>query len=221
MDFQDKVLVCRDCGKEFLFSAGEQAFYAEKGFQNEPTRCRNCRAARKGGAGAAAPESGGGYCLAPSLDTEAYVGMVCDDRPASTLAAGATSTFVSWAITTGGRPTWVLVGRIGDPGAAAVSVFDLRIDLATNGFFAGAVPTEAWDRLSTATGTLTVLDSDGLTVRTSCVTLGPSPKAIPADSTAVVPSEIDARVSCDEEKPAASSDVFPAETDGTETTRQP
>ena len=49
MESQDKVLVCRDCGKEFLFSAGEQAFYAEKGFQNEPTRCRNCRAARKGG----------------------------------------------------------------------------------------------------------------------------------------------------------------------------
>jgi CxxC-x17-CxxC domain-containing protein len=60
MDFQDKVLVCRDCGKEFLFSAGEQTFYAEKGFQNEPTRCRNCRAARKGGGGAggAASESG-------------------------------------------------------------------------------------------------------------------------------------------------------------------
>jgi CxxC-x17-CxxC domain-containing protein len=48
MEFQDKVLVCRECNKEFLFSAGEQAFYAEKGFQNEPTRCRNCRATRKG-----------------------------------------------------------------------------------------------------------------------------------------------------------------------------
>jgi CxxC-x17-CxxC domain-containing protein len=58
MDFQDKVLVCRDCGKEFLFSAGEQAFYAEKGFQNEPTRCRNCRAVRKGGS--AAPSEGAG-----------------------------------------------------------------------------------------------------------------------------------------------------------------
>jgi CxxC-x17-CxxC domain-containing protein len=54
MDFQDKVLNCRDCGKEFLFSAGEQAFYAEKGFQNQPTRCRNCRAAKKGGGGAVA-----------------------------------------------------------------------------------------------------------------------------------------------------------------------
>lgn len=30
MDFQDKTLVCKDCGKEFVFSAGEQAFYAEK-----------------------------------------------------------------------------------------------------------------------------------------------------------------------------------------------
>lgn len=49
MDFQDKVLTCRECGKEFLFSAGEQAFYAEKGFQHEPTRCRNCRTARKQG----------------------------------------------------------------------------------------------------------------------------------------------------------------------------
>lgn len=45
--FEDKTLVCRDCGEEFIFSAGEQEFYAEKGFQNEPTRCRNCRKARK------------------------------------------------------------------------------------------------------------------------------------------------------------------------------
>ena len=45
--YEDKTLVCKDCGKEFIFSAGEQEFYAEKGFQNEPTRCRECRAARK------------------------------------------------------------------------------------------------------------------------------------------------------------------------------
>ena len=45
--YEDKTLVCKDCGNEFIFSAGEQAFYAEKGFQNEPTRCRDCRMARK------------------------------------------------------------------------------------------------------------------------------------------------------------------------------
>ncbi|ADL08315.1 zinc-ribbon domain containing protein [Thermosediminibacter oceani] len=47
MAFQDKVLVCKDCGKEFVFTAGEQEFYAEKGFENEPSRCKPCRDARK------------------------------------------------------------------------------------------------------------------------------------------------------------------------------
>ena len=48
--FEDKTLVCRDCGKEFVFTASEQAFYAEKGFQNKPKTCRACRDARKNGA---------------------------------------------------------------------------------------------------------------------------------------------------------------------------
>ncbi|WP_082789105.1 zinc-ribbon domain containing protein [Desulfolucanica intricata] len=45
--YTDKTLVCRDCGEEFTFTAGEQEFYAEKGFANEPSRCPSCRAARK------------------------------------------------------------------------------------------------------------------------------------------------------------------------------
>ena len=45
--YQDKTLVCKDCGAEFVCTAGEQEFYAEKGFQNEPQRCKNCRNARK------------------------------------------------------------------------------------------------------------------------------------------------------------------------------
>lgn len=43
----DKTLICKDCGKEFVFTEGEQQFYAEKGFTNEPTRCKECRAAKK------------------------------------------------------------------------------------------------------------------------------------------------------------------------------
>ena len=43
----DKTLTCRDCGMEFVFSEGEQAFYKEKGFENEPQRCPECRKARK------------------------------------------------------------------------------------------------------------------------------------------------------------------------------
>ncbi len=41
--YQDKTLVCKDCGQEFVFTAGEQEFYEEKGFQNEPLRCKTCR----------------------------------------------------------------------------------------------------------------------------------------------------------------------------------
>lgn len=44
---QDKTLSCRDCGAEFVFTASEQDFFAEKGFTNEPSRCPQCRAARK------------------------------------------------------------------------------------------------------------------------------------------------------------------------------
>lgn len=40
-------MVCKDCGKDFIFTAGEQEFYAEKGFQNEPTRCKDCRDSKK------------------------------------------------------------------------------------------------------------------------------------------------------------------------------
>ena len=36
--YEDKTLVCKECGNEFVFSAGEQEFYAERGFQNEPQR---------------------------------------------------------------------------------------------------------------------------------------------------------------------------------------
>ena len=45
--YQDKTLVCRDCGADFVFKASEQEFFAEKGFTNEPGRCPQCRAERK------------------------------------------------------------------------------------------------------------------------------------------------------------------------------
>ena len=44
--YEDKTLTCKECGREFVFTAGEQEFYAEKGFVNEPQRCKNCRDAR-------------------------------------------------------------------------------------------------------------------------------------------------------------------------------
>ncbi|HKW78430.1 MAG TPA: zinc-ribbon domain containing protein [Candidatus Limnocylindria bacterium] len=55
MSFQDKTLTCRDCGQEFIWTAGEQEFYASRGLQNPPSRCPADRAARR-----AQQQSGGG-----------------------------------------------------------------------------------------------------------------------------------------------------------------
>ena len=45
--YQDKNLICRDCQNEFVFTAGEQEFYASRGFTNEPSRCPDCRRSHK------------------------------------------------------------------------------------------------------------------------------------------------------------------------------
>ena len=42
MEFQDKALRCVDCGSEFIWTAGEQLFFADKQFKNEPKRCKAC-----------------------------------------------------------------------------------------------------------------------------------------------------------------------------------
>lgn len=49
MSLVDKTLTCRDCGASFVFTVGEQEFFAQKGFLNEPSRCPDCRAQRRGG----------------------------------------------------------------------------------------------------------------------------------------------------------------------------
>jgi CxxC-x17-CxxC domain-containing protein len=54
--YTDEQLTCTDCGAPFTFSAGEQEFFAAKGFQNKPNRCPDCRAARK----ATRAQGGGG-----------------------------------------------------------------------------------------------------------------------------------------------------------------
>ena len=46
MEYHDKVLKCSDCNSEFIFTAGEQMFFADKGFKNEPKRCKACKSAR-------------------------------------------------------------------------------------------------------------------------------------------------------------------------------
>jgi CxxC-x17-CxxC domain-containing protein len=51
MEYHDKVLKCAECGAEFVFTSGEQMFFADKGFKNEPKRCKACKASRAQGNG--------------------------------------------------------------------------------------------------------------------------------------------------------------------------
>lgn len=43
----DRTITCKDCGADFIFNESEQAFYKEKGFENDPVRCPACRKSRK------------------------------------------------------------------------------------------------------------------------------------------------------------------------------
>lgn len=69
----DKTLTCKECNVNFIFSENEQAFYREKGFQNEPQRCPDCRAAnkraRRGGSGGGSREMFPATCAACGIET--------------------------------------------------------------------------------------------------------------------------------------------------------
>src|SRR5262249_12396186 len=65
MEYHDKVLKCSECGAEFAFTAGEQMFFADKGFKNEPKRCKACKAKRAEGGG-----GGGGGAGATQMRAE-------------------------------------------------------------------------------------------------------------------------------------------------------
>ena len=58
MEFVDRLLTCADCGGEFIFTAGEQIFFFDKQFKNDPKRCKPCKSKRSG-AGARVAAGGG------------------------------------------------------------------------------------------------------------------------------------------------------------------
>lgn len=74
MAFEDKVLKCKDCENDFIFTVGEQEFYAEKGFTNEPARCKDCRITRKnqrdGGSAAPVREMHDVICAECGIETK-------------------------------------------------------------------------------------------------------------------------------------------------------
>ena len=66
MEYQDKVLKCIDCGTDFVFTAGEQLFFHDKQFTNEPKRCKNCKGKRVAVVGATSHGSSRGPAHGPS-----------------------------------------------------------------------------------------------------------------------------------------------------------
>lgn len=88
MSFTDRTLVCADCGNEFTFSAGEQAFFAERGFTNDPKRCIPCRSQRRqqrssyggdaGYGGGGGGGGGGGYESSPRPPRQMFP-IICDE----------------------------------------------------------------------------------------------------------------------------------------------
>ncbi len=75
--YSDEMLTCVDCGTSFPFTASEQQFFASKGFTNKPSRCSECRAARKSSRGQGGGGGGGGGAA----------GVKCSRRPAANAAA--------------------------------------------------------------------------------------------------------------------------------------
>lgn len=65
MEYQDKILKCVDCGSEFVFTAGEQLFFHDKQFRNEPKRCKPCKGKRASVMG----HSGAGYAKVETRTT--------------------------------------------------------------------------------------------------------------------------------------------------------
>lgn len=78
--YTDRILTCRDCGQAFTFTAGEQEFYASRGLTNDPSRCPDCRAARR-----SSQNQGGGYRQPRSAGSSEHYETTCADcgRPTS------------------------------------------------------------------------------------------------------------------------------------------
>jgi CxxC-x17-CxxC domain-containing protein len=69
MEFQDKVLKCIDCGADFIFTAGEQLFFHDKQFKNEPKRCKTCKTKRVSVLGAAPSGQANGFAKVETRTT--------------------------------------------------------------------------------------------------------------------------------------------------------
>ena len=83
MEFQDRILRCVDCGAEFVWTAGEQQFFADKNFKNEPKRCKACKSKR------ASRPAGGAVAARTGRNRDHVLGLREGDDRAVQADAGA------------------------------------------------------------------------------------------------------------------------------------
>jgi CxxC-x17-CxxC domain-containing protein len=77
MSFEDRTIVCADCGAEFTHSAEDQARYAQRGFAHDPKRCRPCREKRKSQQGGGGGGRGGGGGSRPPRESHEVQCAAC------------------------------------------------------------------------------------------------------------------------------------------------
>ena len=83
-EFQDRVLKCVDCGADFVFTAGEQHFFHDKNFKNEPKRCKACKTKRQGASGIGFCQNGNHDHLL-AMRPGNHGALQADSRPAGLL----------------------------------------------------------------------------------------------------------------------------------------
>ena len=119
MEYRDKSLVCVECHQPFIWTAGEQLFYADKNFKNEPKRCKDCKSKRNSRMSAPPRERGRDSPSRPlrgPWDTRTLVGFICPPRgshptanTALALATGLPPTSTRPSAKASRRPTRVTI----------------------------------------------------------------------------------------------------------------
>jgi hypothetical protein len=162
-------------GQPVLDKASVAATFNKPGLKSRVDLSRARSVASSGQMGmVAVPEVGGGFCVAPTLQGETDLPVVCDD------AKGAEShdVFISWSLPGGvDEGSWAVAGRTGKSGAEKVLAFGLAANVTDQGFFFAAVPAERWAQLSRASGRVSILNSAGNEVGATCAHLSDSPNS--------------------------------------------
>jgi hypothetical protein len=162
----------------------------------EPDLSRARTVARAPGAAlVAAPAGVSGYCIVPVPDRgePSFVCLYGDASGADTL--------LSWTSPERDR-SWYLLGRVHDPDASKISLFDtvtypfraggpqrlpgtpLVVDIGPGGFFLVRVPTELQSALDLAYGEVSTLDANGRTISRGCRFVGAPASSLPPDGIA-------------------------------------